>query len=391
MRSIGVQERRARLVTRHRLAAKTRSRDPVAVADDLVGLHATDPATVFLSLRARTRDVDPAAIERALYEERSLLRLIGMRRTLFVLPLELAAVVSAACTEAIAAAQRRRYAKLIREGGIASDGEAWLDEAAAAALAALEARGTAHGSELSRDVPLLREKLHYGEGKAWAGSVNMTTWVLFQLAAEGRIVRGRPRGGWTGSQWSWWPAASWLASPLAHLEPDEARTELARRWLRAYGPATVGDVKWWTGWSLTQTRAAVQAAGAVEVDLDGRPGVVLPDDTAPTPEPRPGAALLPALDPTVMGWKERDWYLGDHTPALFDRAGNAGPTVWWDGRVVGGWVQRKDGEIVWRLLEEVGADATSAVEAEAERLADWLGETRVLPRFRTPLERELSG
>jgi DNA glycosylase AlkZ-like len=390
VRSIGVQERRARLVTRHRLAAKSRSGDPVAVAGDLVGLHATDPATVFLSLRARTRDVDPAAIERVLYEERSLLRLIGMRRTLFVLPLELAAVVRAACTEAIAAAQRRRYSKLIEEGGIASDGGAWLDEAADAAFAALEARGTAHGSELSRDVPLLREKLHYGEGKTWAGSVNMTSWVLFQLAAEGRIVRGRPRGGWTGSQWSWWPAASWLASPLAQLEPDEARSELACRWLRAYGPATVGDVKWWTGWTLARTRAAVQAAGAVEVDLDGRPGVVLPDDTAPTPEPRPGAALLPALDPTVMGWKERDWYLGDHAAALFDRAGNAGPTVWWDGRVVGGWVQRKDGEIVWRLLEDVGADATAAVEAEAERLAEWLGDTRVLPRFRTPLERELS-
>jgi DNA glycosylase AlkZ-like len=390
VRSIGVQERRARLVTRHRLAAKSRSGDPVAVAGDLVGLHATDPATVFLSLRARTRDVDPAAIERVLYEERSLLRLIGMRRTLFVLPLELAAVVRAACTEAIAAAQRRRYSKLIEEGGIASDGGAWLDEAADAAFAALEARGTAHGSELSRDVPLLREKLHYGEGKTWAGSVNMTSWVLFQLAAEGRIVRGRPRGGWTGSQWSWWPAASWLASPLAQLEPDEARSELACRWLRAYGPATVGDGKWWTGWTLARTRAAVQAAGAVEVDLDGRPGVVLPDDTAPTPEPRPGAALLPALDPTVMGWKERDWYLGDHAAALFDRAGNAGPTVWWDGRVVGGWVQRKDGEIVWRLLEDVGADATAAVEAEAERLAEGLGDTRVLPRFRTPLERELS-
>ena len=101
-------------------------------------------------------------------------------------------------------------------------------------------------------------------------------------------------------------------------------------------------------------------------------------------------ALLPALDPTVMGWKERAWYLGEHAPALFDRSGNAGPTVWWNGRIVGGWVQRKDGEVVFRLLEDVGAEATAAVAAEAERLAEWLGETRVLPRFRTPLERTLS-
>ena len=88
------------------------------------------------------------------------------------------------------------------------DGLAWLDGAAAATLQALEAHGEAYASELSADVPKLREKLHYGEGKTWAGSTSMTSWVLFLLAAEGRIVRGRPRGAWTSSQWSWVPAAS---------------------------------------------------------------------------------------------------------------------------------------------------------------------------------------
>jgi hypothetical protein len=92
-----------------------------------------------------------------------------------------------------------------------------------------------------------------------------------------------------------------------------------------------------------------------------------------------------------MGWKEREWYLGPHAGLLFDRSGNAGPTVWRDGRVVGGWAQRRDGEVAVRLLEDVGADARAAVEAEAERLAAWLGDARVTPRFRTPLERELSG
>jgi len=90
-----------------------------------------------------------------------------------------------------------------------------------------------------------------------------------------------------------------------------------------------------------------------------------------------------------MGWTQREWFLGDHSSALFDRSGNAGPTVWWDGRIVGGWAQRKDGEIAFRLLEDVGADALRAVEAQAERLATWLGKVRVTPRFRTPLEREL--
>lgn len=391
MRSISIEQRRYRLARRHHLAVEVRGDEVVDVARNLVGLHATDPATVYLALRARTRGIDPAAIEHALYETRSLLRMIGMRRTLFVLPLDLAAVVHAACTEAIARVQRRRYAKMIEQAGIAGDGEAWLDEAGAAALAALEARGESFAVELSREVPMLREKFHYGEGTTWAGSQSMTSWVLFLLAAEGQVVRGRPRGAWTASQWSWVPAASWLRSPLRGLEPDEARAELARRWLRAYGPAPAADLKWWSGWSLTQTRAALAAVGAVEIDLDGRGGVVLPDDTEATPPVEPFAAFLPALDPTVMGWKERAWYLGDHEHALFDTNGNAGPTVWWDGRIIGGWTQRRDGEIAFRLLEDVGADATAAIEGEVAELARWLGELRVAPRFPTPLHRELAG
>jgi len=92
-----------------------------------------------------------------------------------------------------------------------------------------------------------------------------------------------------------------------------------------------------------------------------------------------------------MGWKERGWYLGGHGPALFDTNGNAGPTVWWDGQVVGGWAVRDGGEVVWRLLDDIGAEGAAAVEAAAGRLTGWLDGVRVTPKFRTPLERELSG
>lgn len=387
MRTIPVEERRARLGRRHFLAPAAHTRDAVELAGGLVGLHATDPATVFLAARARGVDAD--VLERALYEERTLVRMIGMRRTLFVLPLELAAVVQAACTESILATSRRRYAKLIEGGGIAPDGEAWLDEVGAETIQALAARGEAYASELSKDVPLLREKIHFGEGKPWAGSTGMTSWVLFLLAAQGRVVRGRPRGSWTSSQWQWAPAESWFERAIPRLDADEARLVLASRWLAAFGPATLVDLKWWTGWTLGQARAALAGIAAVEVDLEGEPGFVLPDDLDPEPDPEPWAAFLPSLDPSVMGWKERGWYLGDHAPALFDRNGNAGPTVWWNGRVVGGWAGRKDGGVAFRLLEDVGADAVRAIEAEAELLDAWLGETKVVPRFATPLANEL--
>ncbi len=94
-------------------------------------------------------------------------------------------------------------------------------------------------------------------------------------------------------------------------------------------------------------------------------------------------------DATVMGWQQRDWYLDGHGKALFDTNGNAGPTVWRDGRVVGGWAQRKSGNVVFRLLDDIGREGADAVAGEAERLTAWLGDVRVTPRFPTPLQREL--
>ena len=183
--------------------------------------------------------------------------------------------------------------------------------------------------------------------------------------------------------------SSWLPGDPPKPGADEARVELARRWLRAFGPATVADLKWWTGLTLGQVRKALGALDVSEVDMDGLPGVVLTDDVAPEPAAEPWVALLPSLDPTTMGWKERDWYLGGHRGALFDTNGNAGPTVWCDGRIVGGWAQRASGEVAFELLEEVGGDAGDAIAAEAARLEMWLGDVRVTPRFPTPLQRRL--
>ena len=228
------------------------------------------------------------------------------------------------------------------------------------------------------------------EGKAYEGSQNVTTWVLLLLAAEGRIVRGRPRGSWTSSQYHWSPTAKWIDGPLDHPPLEHAQAELVRRWLAAFGPGTVADLKWWTGLTVAAVKRALASLDAVEVDLDGEVGVVLPEDDAPVRAPAPWVALLPALDPTAMGWAGRVWYVGPHTAALFDRSGNIGPTVWSDGRIVGGWAQRADGEIVYRVLEDVGADTLARIEREAARLATWIGPVRMKARFRTPLERELS-
>jgi hypothetical protein len=382
---IDTAQRRARLARRHGLAGPVPpGKTPEDVAADLVALHATDPATVHLSVAARLHRPLVADVEEALYERRTLLRMLGMRRTMFVVPSAFAGVVQAGASRAVAAEQRRLLVRHLTETGVGD--AAWLEDVSESTYEALRRRGRATAAQLATDEPRLRSLMVFPQGNQY-----VTSRVLFLLAADGRIVRGRPLGTWISSQYAWSCLPGWLPEPFADLDPAAARTELARAWLARFGPGTTADLKWWTGWTLTHTRAALRALDATEVTLDGgETGWVLPDDTDPVEDPGPWVALLPGLDPTVMGFQTRHWYLGPHSPSLFDRTGNAGPTIFSDGRIVGAWAQQDTGRVVTELVEDVPAAVRKAIARSAAELAGWLDGVRVTPRFRSPLERKLS-
>jgi hypothetical protein len=245
--------------------------------------------------------------------------------------------------------------------------------------------------ELTRDLPDLAAKITFtNKAGRVMGSTGVASRALLQLGIESKIVRARPAGSWVSGQYSWADMEDWLGDPVELVTERDGAAETIGNWLRSFGPGTEADMRWWTGWTVTKLRQALADVAAVEVDLseDGV-GYVLPDDLDDVPPPAPWAAFLPSLDPTTMGWKERDFYMGGHDRILFDRNGNAGPTVWLDGRVVGGWAQRKDGRIVHRLLEQVGSSERDSIEETGERLQQWLGGTTVTARFRSPLDLEL--
>jgi len=392
---ITTAQRRARLAVRHHLAPSRAATTVEEAALDQCGLHATDPTTVHLSAWARVPDLDRATVERAVYDDRTLVRMIGMRRTLFVEPVELAPIVHVACAPSIVPAERRRLEGWLRDAGITDSPSTWLSGVEDATLAAIERLGSGTAAELTKVVPELAIQIPISIGKRYEGTVGVSTRVLFLLAMDGRIGRGRPRGSWVSSQYRWEPMHRWVAMAERSTEWTEAsaQAELVRRWLRAYGPGTEQDLRWWSGWTLGAVRRALATLETVEVDLDdGTAGHVMADDADVGQEPDPPSwiALLPSLDPTIMGWTARDWYLGSHRQALFDRNGNAGPTIWLDGRVVGGWGQRPDGEVVTRLLEDVGSEATAVIKERAATLTGWVEGVRIMPRFPTPLQRELS-
>jgi Winged helix DNA-binding domain len=351
----------------------------------MVGFHATDPVTVYLSAWARVDGMRVADMERALYVDRSLVKQLAMRRTLFVFPRETLSLAQAAAGNRVAAAERRRLIRDVEKAGLQADGDRWLATAERDVLAALADGREATSSELRAEIPELEGSISYGDGKSWGGKMSVGPRVLTVLSAAGEVVRGSNAGRWTTSRPRWIALSSWLGEEVAAVEEADGVAGLVQQWLRAFGPGTAADVKWWLGSTLTAVRRALADLDAVEVDLDGQTGYLLPDDLEAVEPIEPWAALLPPLDPTTMGWTEREWYLAPYKAQLFDTAGNAGPTVWWEGRIVGGWRQTESGDVDLQLLEDIGEEGRRALQDESERLTEWLDGTRVLPRFPSPL------
>jgi hypothetical protein len=159
--------------------------------------------------------------------------------------------------------------------------------------------------------------------------------------------------------------------------------------LWTFGPGTEADLVWWLGSTKGAVRTALADVEAVTVTLeDGSTGWVLPDDTSDLEAPAdtaPWVALLPTLDPTTMGWRDRDFYLDPaHVPYLFDRAGNGGSTVWVDGRIVGCWVQDDAERVLPVLREDVSAAARRRIAVEAERLDAFIGGEHITNVFASP-------
>jgi hypothetical protein len=376
VRHITDDERRRRIGVRHALAPSHRLHDVTAVTRAMTVLHATEAATVHLAVGARSEGLTPEDVDAALYDTREVVKQLAMRRTLFVFPRELLPAAWGSASARVAATEGRRVAKAIAAAGIAADGDAWLEAAREATLRRL-ADGPATVAQLRADVPELAGMTGGTSDKAYDRPTPVAPWVLTHLGLTGAVLRERNAGHWRLNKPTWTRVEDWLDPVPDRLDQDAGYAALVRAWLGTFGPGTSDDVQWWLGSTKTAVIRALDDIGAEPVLLeDGTTGWVLPGDTDDTPPLEPWAALLPTLDPTVMGWKSRAFYLDPaHVPHLFDSNGNAGTTAWWNGRVVGCWVQDDDGTVRLSLLEDVGERGRAALEHEADRLTAWLDGT----------------
>ena len=368
--------RRARLGRRHALNPAHRLGDPVAVARALGALHATDPSTVHLAVVARMHDAVVADVERVLYEDRTLVKQLAMRRTLFAFPVEDLPAVWGSASARVATQQLAQLTRDLERHGVTEDGAGWITRARAAVLERLDGGHELTARQLREELPELYGRTTRVSDSRWdIAQLPFAPRLLTLLGAEHSIVRGRNEGHWRTSRPRWTLTGSWLGGTPEPASSADGYAALARSWLAAFGPGTEADLVWWLGATKASVRAALSAVEARPVTLDsGATGFLLPGDDVIDEEPNePWVALLPTLDPTLMGWRERDFYVApDLVPHLFDSNGNGGTTAWVSGRVVGCWVQDDDARV--RVIPCAPIDPVHAemLDAEADRLTAFL-------------------
>lgn len=385
-------ERRRRLAHRHLLLPELRTRFVPAVVDALVALHSSDPVTVYLSAAARLDSPSIDWVDQALYEERKIFRHHAMRRTLWVMGAETIRHAHASCTVKIADAEERRFLTWLEATPSVTSPHAWLEMAFERIVDYLSTNAPASTRDIGVALPDLAMPVSAASGTRQETTIAGHSRALLLAAMKGVVVRTKPQGTWIASNYIWDTATRWGLPALAGQTPAQGASGLLLRVLDRFGPCTLNDLKWWTGWTVTMTRTALEDISATEVVLDtGAPAWVNEGDFGGREDdPGPWVALLPGLDPTTMGWKERDWYLApDVADHVFDRNGNAGPTVWADGQVVGGWAQRANGEIALDLHRELAEDHLRQLEDAIARTVDFLGDNRFSVRFPSPNQKRI--
>jgi hypothetical protein len=301
-----------------------RARDAAELVRALVGIQAQEPGAAALSIRARTEGVSAAGVERALVEDRSVVRTWAMRGTIHIVPTEDARWLNDLLAPAALTASHRRLGQL----GVP---EADRPRAVAAIRAALGAHG-----------PLTRAELMEHVARAGIVTTGQAAAHLPQLAAlEGHVCFGPP----AGAKPTYVLRDDWLG-PLPARPRTDALAEMARRYVGAYGPAAPEDLAAWSGLPLRDARAgwATIAPGLVEVRVRGERAWVAGDAAALLAEPlpeQPPLRLMPAFDTYLLGYRTRDLAVPpEHARRVWPGGGMVRPTVVENGLAVATWRRR---------------------------------------------------
>jgi hypothetical protein len=355
-----------RLRMRSQRLAKRRPAAVDAVVRGVGALQAQDTQASRLAVRARSEALDAAAVTRACNEERCVVRTWLMRGTLHMVAAEDIGWMLRFLGPSLAAGDRRRRLQL----GL-------TDDVCERALLAI--RETLAGGGRGMPRPYTRAELVRalaGVGVQIEPKGQAPAHMVFYAATRGLICRGPER---EDDEPSYVLLEGWVDRQLDR-EPEDALAELARRYTGGHGPAGARDFAAWAGITLGQARQGLQAiAGELEeVEVGGDPAWMMARAAADeTGDDEPCVRLLPLFDAYVLGYRNRDFALA---PQFAQRVQAGGgwihPTVVVDGRIVGTWRQRRQGNaltVTVRPFERLDSGLLRYLEAEAADVGRFLG------------------
>ncbi len=370
----------ALMLDRQHLGAKSAATDVLAVADDLLGLHATVAASPYLQLHARMRAFLPSHLD-MLLDQGGAAKLACMRRTLFIESADLVPLVFAATRE-LTARGRDRF---LAANGLTPRRYEHLAEQVEGALA-----GRALDSRELQDA---------------VGTAERLSPVIIVMCDQGRLVRWRGSGGWRNAR----PRYRRFAEALPDVQLDSweaaaAVRSLAERYVRQYGPVSESDIAWWTGLPKATIRDALASVpGLARVTVDGLEGTFLIHEADiaaaqhPAVPPAGQVGLLPVLDPYLQGYRNRERCIDpQYQPFAVDRGGNVTSVIVTGGRAAGIWdfVPKPSPELRLFYFAPPDAQTRRTVRALAAELAGNLtcGMGRVVECERmTPLQQGTMG
>ena len=326
--------------------------DVDAIAEEIVGLHATNAVSPYLSLLARSADFERRELDERMWGRWQLVRFRAMRLTMFVMPRPLLEVAAAA-TRHLVMAMGERW---LREAGLSREQfDYWADAV----------------DEALEHNPLTVRALRAATGAA--GDVPLPG-IVGRMCDDGRLVGGRPPHSWTSPVRSYHRWIDVLGDvDLLRWSGGAAIRELVARYVAGYGPVTLSDISWWTGFTKARCRAALESLGGSIVDatVDGWPGPLFVSRAAP----RVGSAgvrVLPLLDPYVQGYRDRLRLLDpERHDFVWDPGGNAAPTVVAGGRIIGVWQLADRGVVRYHLFDDHDDPDRGAIETQLARAGEF--------------------
>lgn len=353
------------VLEKQHLTEDSKINDIYRTARDIGGLHATHPMTPYLSLFIRTGTFKREDLDEVLYEKRLLGKVRYARKTVYVIPRERISEVFSATKGML----EQRFGPYLEYLGMARKD---FEDASRLILEVLKGRGMT--------VKEIKKKLKV--------DLNISA-IVNLMCDQGLLIRGKPATGWKSSIHTYYPFHEYFPGiDLNEVDEAEAKKSMVKQYVASFGPVTVTDVSWWTGFTKTEVKHILKDLrnDMISLEISGLEGeyILLASDmkrleSTSAPE-EPLINFMPLLDPYLMGYKERKRYLVPELQTkIFDRSGNATSTILMDGRIVGVWDfdEEKEPTVKILLFKKAKSGVSKEIYSKAKKIGKFISSKDV--------------